>query len=49
MKNSNQLKLTDDKSLKDEMKEYDALIHFKPSKYGTLAEMKQQIYSGIST
>lgn len=49
MKNSNLTKLTDNKSLKEEMKEYDALIHFKPSKYGALAEMKQQIFSGIST
>lgn len=49
MNNSNLMKLTDNKSLKEEMKEYNALIHFKPSKYGTLAEMKQQIFSEIST
>lgn len=49
MNNSNLMKLTDKKSLKKEIKEYDALIHFKPSKYGSLAEMKQQLYSEIST
>ncbi|MCM1166808.1 MAG: hypothetical protein NC299_12855 [Lachnospiraceae bacterium] len=49
MNNSNLMKLTDDKSLKKEMKEYNAIIHFKPSKYSSLAEMKLQFISEIST
>ena len=49
MNNPNLAKLTENKSLKAEIKEYDALIHFKHSKYGSLAGMKQQLYSEIST
>lgn len=49
MNNSNPMKLTGNKFLKAEIKEYDALIHFKPSKYGSLVGMKQQLYSDLST
>ena len=49
MNNTDFLKLTDEKVLKKKIGQYDLLMRLKPSKYGSLAEMKQQFFSKIST